>query len=77
MIRLGDYVNAKLVAEEGRRQGVFTVDNGDGTIVVEGENEIFVCEGPATAALVEDKDVFRPETKQHIRAVRRRLSIAR
>ncbi len=70
-MKLGDYVTAKLVGEDACRQGVFTGNNPDGTITVEGIDETYTCE--ANATVVADRDVFLPETHEHIQKVRQRL----
>jgi hypothetical protein len=71
--RIGDYVTAKVVGKDDCRQGVFFQEQGNGTITVKGVLADYTCEsGPAVVA---DKNVFRPETRQHIQAVRRQLGL--
>ena len=66
--KLGDYVIASLVEKtvtkdypEGLnepRQGVFVKDNGDGTVLLQGELEQYACKGPEGMVVVPDKNLF-------------------
>lgn len=80
--KLGDYVTATLVEKtvtddypEGLnepRQGVFVKDNGDGTIVLQGETGKYICNGPEDVAVVPDKNLF-PDTLKFVMGQRKKL----
>ena len=66
--KLGDYVTASLVEKtvtedypEGLnepRQGVFVKDNEDGTVLLQGELEQYICKGPEGMVVVPNKNLF-------------------
>lgn len=76
--KIGQYVTAKLVnGESGEpRQGIFVKDNGDGTIIVKGQLEIYVCLGPTGIAIVDEKSIADPGVLEFIKNVRQQIGIA-
>jgi len=78
-VKVGDYVTATLAiktsnGEREVRQGVFVRDNGDGTIVVQGEIEEYICDGSSGVKLVPDSNLFG-ETLSFVETTRRQLSL--
>ena len=73
-LRLGTYVNGKLQGLEACRQGVLTEIRPDGTSVVRGELETYVCEGWLVE--VPDRNLIFPETQEFVRRVRMELELA-
>ena len=70
-LRLGTYVNGKLQGLEACRQGVLTEIRPDGTSVVRGELETYVCEGSLIE--VSDRNLIFPGTREFVSMVRRGL----
>ena len=84
--KLGDFVTACLVETittkdypEGLnepRQGVFVKDNGDGTVVLQGESGQYVCKGPEDMTVVPDKNLVLGKTLEFVVEERRKLRIS-
>ena len=73
--KIGDYVTAKMVDVLDTRQGVFIKDNGDGTILVQGSLETYVCEGPEGVIVVPDSSLrWDEDTMKHVDTVRKNLA---
>ena len=71
--KLGDYVTADLVEKtvtedypdglNEARQGVFVKDNGNGTVLLQGDLEQYVCKGPKGMSVVPDEKLLEGERK--------------
>ena len=83
-IKLGDYVTAALIKKtvtedypEGLnepRQGVFIKDNGDGTIILQGETDKYICSGPEDVDIVPDHNLI-PGTLEFVQEERKKLGL--
>ncbi|MEK7496544.1 MAG: hypothetical protein AAB657_01420 [Patescibacteria group bacterium] len=73
--KLGDYVTAKLVGENDCRQGVFIKDNGDGTIIVKGELDEYLCEGSNNVGVVPDKNLLFDDTRKFVTETRKKYNL--
>lgn len=71
-LRLGTYVNGKLQGLDACRQGVLIEKRLDGTSVVRGELETYVCEG--WLAEIPDRNSIFPETREFVSGVRKELA---
>jgi hypothetical protein len=72
--KLGDYVTAQVEGKEESRQGVFVKDNGDGTIDVQGENDIYRCEAEGVV-VVPDENLLTLEARKFVADKRRELGL--
>jgi hypothetical protein len=71
-MKIGDYVNATLVGgiNGESRTGVYVSDNGDGTIQVRGEGDVYQC--TKDAVVIPDSNLFS-DTLAFVQAVRKQL----
>ena len=79
--KVGDYMTASLAYNEagefsGRfgegRQGIFIRDNQDGTILLQGEGELYLCMAPRGNSTVPDKELSSG-TKKFVDMIRGRM----
>lgn len=64
--QIGDLVTASLIGLKEARRGVYIKDNGDGTVIVKGQLEDYICKGPDSLVVVPDEHVLRLADKDII-----------
>lgn len=74
MIKIGEYVTAKLAGKNQTRQGVFIEDIGDGYIVIFGIGARYVCK-KKNATTVPYEHILLPSIRIHVKTVRKLLNL--